>query len=100
MIGIALEEKWCLSKYLRASAIDSTLYEEGRGLTIVISVAKIGRGGKFLTLYGCSKDFWQTLQFCLVVYSLQLSVVALSCVELCVILYSSVQLLIVVGSCI
>ena len=28
----------------RASAIDSTLYEGGRGLTIVISAAKIRRG--------------------------------------------------------
>ena len=30
----------------RASAINSTLYERVRGLTIVISAAKIGRGWK------------------------------------------------------
>ena len=29
-----------------ASAIDSTLYERGRGLTIIISAAKIGQGWK------------------------------------------------------
>ena len=33
-----------MSKQLRASAIDSTLCERRRGLTIVIPAAKIGRG--------------------------------------------------------
>ena len=36
----------CFSKYLRALSIDSTLYEGGRELTIVISAAKIGQGWK------------------------------------------------------
>ena len=42
VIGIALEGEMMSFQIAKASAIDSTLYEEGRGLTIVISAAKIG----------------------------------------------------------